>query len=656
VVAQPVRTARIMVTSVARDAQDRDIFLAQTMNYKGTTDFTYTRLPVPDSDRQYAVFNERDYRPDAEWVVLDLAANTCRVFDLPGFHSGLAVTAPNGRVFFFADFMQVYYYEPADGTMKVFGEISRWVPYDNDRSFYKAQLGADGLIYAATQAYGGKTGIIQIDPVKLTFKHFKDVGAERPKGLTYGYYLALQVPWVYVAVGQDHWELMALNVATGEQKLLGERTGPGARITVNENGGPVRAGFSGGEKNESFWCVDGALHPVVAGQPAPASTAPALPPLPPLAARAELDQTRAPIIGHDGTATVWWRPAKDQGDWRQAQFAIKRAEPTQIESLAAMPDGTLLGNAYSYNGWFRYTPASRQAEFLVKLGPSGVKSCLVNGLFYFAGYPNTHLSVYDTARPFVIAKPDKLTDPANNPRQIGSFGQGVTEAHYARYLLPGPNGRIYVVGKRERWSTGTGLGYYDPATNQRIGLGQDMKDYYSSGAVLLPQRGRIILSGKSEQASDQFRVYDLDLKPQAPLTLKPGQAATGMIQHLGHESRFLGLIGEKEKDILYLYDVDTQQPVVWQELPKPAEVPPPPGMGESWAASRGLNVRIAFQRPSDQTWWMLRGTTLCQLNPETLALTPVATLKQPLALPVWVGQELYGVSAGDLLKAAPAKP
>lgn len=647
--AVPVRTARINAPILATDAAGRWQFICQAMNYKGTTEFTYERLKAPGTEREYAVFKERDLRPDAEWVVLDLESGKARLFDLPGFHSGAPVRAENGRVFFFSDFMQIYCYEPADGTMRILGEISRWVAYSNDRSFYQTRLGPDGFVYATTQSYSGKTAVLRIDPDTLTWKFITDVGANRPQGLTYGYYMGLGLPWVYVAVGQDQWELMAVNVETGEKRLLAERKGDKARVVVGDDGkGGVSADLHGDGKKETVWCVDGRIVPVAAGAQQPRVVVAERKNRRAPADARELDKDRPVSIDGTGSATVWWRPAGDKGEWRSAQFRINRPEPELIESLTALPDGTLLGSARQYNGWFRYDLAKKTYDYFGKGGPSRSKTCVFDGKVYYAGYPNATMSVYDPARPWKVSA--TATDPANNPRLIGSFGQGVTEAHYATVLLPGPNGRVYVVGKRERWSTGTGLGYYDVAAAKRVGLGQDMKEYEAESAALLPKAGLIVLSGKDKGETGQFRVYDLELKAQEPVTLKAGLKSTGLVQDVGLDTRLLGFIGGEDKDVLYLFDMGRKEIAVWKELPKAATPPVKPGTGAWWAEIGGIRTRIAFQKPGDGSWWMAHGETLYRLNVETLDLTPAAKLSRAFELPVWVGPDIYGVAGGELVK------
>jgi hypothetical protein len=650
-VAVPVRTARINAATLAQDAPGRWQFICQAMNYKGTTDFTYERRKVPGTNREYVAFKETDKRPDAEWVVVDLETGRFHVYDLPGFHAGAAVRAENGRVFFFADFMHVWYYEPEDGRMRILGQISEWVPFTNDRSFYQTRLGLDGKVYATTQSYSGKTAVIQIDPDALTWKTFADVGVNRPKGLTYGYYMGLGLPWVYVGVGQDHWELMAVNVETGQKTLLAERTGEGARVIVSDDGkGAVSADLLGGGKKETVWCTDGRTQPAQAGVDAPRAELPQGRKGKPTPEAPQLDPERPVVIEGDGSATIWWRPAGDQGEWRRARFQIRRAEPELIESFTLLPDGSILGSVRQYNGWFRCQTADGKCEYFGKGGPSRSRTCVFNGQVYYAGYPNSHMYVYDPARPWKTGvKPE--TDAANNPMLIGSFGQGVTEAHYATILLPGPNERIYLVGKRERWSTGTGLGYYDIRSGKRFGLGQDMKDYEAHGAALLPKLNRIVISGKGPDVSGQFRVYDLDLKAQEPVTLKEGLGTTGLIQNIGRDTQLLGWIGGQKVDTLYLFDFEQKAIVKWKEMDKPAETETQqPGQGSWWAEASSMRTQVVFQKPDDGSWWMLHGNKLCCLNTDTLDLEPVASFDRRFDLPLWVGRDIFGVAGGNVVR------
>jgi len=665
-VATPVRTARMWVSVLSPNPRGNWNFIAQFMNYKYTTGHEFERVKLT-TGREYVAFKDRQRRPDAEWLVLDLETGKYRIFDLPGFHGGPACRAGNGRIFFPVDFLQMWYYEPEEEAVKILGQLAEWKPFTNDRSIYRLILGPDGMIYGTTQAYGGTTSLLCLNPDTLEYKLFSGVGTgKRREKLTYGYYLGVDPPWAYVAVGQDEWELFAVNVETGEKRCLAERRGEGARITVS-TGEVVSAELLEHGKKEVVWCVDGGILPaiVVPGQPRPytpigqkaykqvewKNTRPW-----PMGTPPEVDLQRV-VIGADGEADVFWRPAAKSPAgttgpteaWRRARFAIKHAEPVPIESLALLPDGSLFGNAESYNGFFRYYPETKKLDYFGKHGPSRPQIAIVAGKAYFCGYPNTNLWEYDPQHPWTSTGKTEAGNRAVNPWLIGYFGQGTTEAHHCHFLLPGHNGRLYIGGRRERWSTGTGIGYYEFATGRKFGLPKDMTDISPQGMIILPRLGRIVVSGRcverakgieGKPSEAQLRVYNLDLQEVERLTVRAGLDETGVIADIGHDSRFIGILEADARQAMYLYDLARREVVKWRDMEPPAE-------------------RAVFRRPADGSFWLIRQQELCLLNPETLEIRPVARLERAMQLCRWVGEHLYGASGGELLTTAgpvPAAP
>ena len=96
-------------------------------------------------------------RPDAEWVVLDLATGASKLYLLPGFHAVSSCLAGNGRLFFAVDYGHIYYYDPVDETVKIVGRLHDDI--NVLRCFYKFQLGPDGMVYAAGQGDGKQRGL-----------------------------------------------------------------------------------------------------------------------------------------------------------------------------------------------------------------------------------------------------------------------------------------------------------------------------------------------------------------------------------------------------------------------------------------------------------------------------------------------------------------
>ncbi len=641
----PVKTARVNASSLVQNARGEWRWIGQFMNYMGTTGFKYVRKKVEGTGRAYVVFADPMKRPDAEWVIADLAAGTSRTVELPGFHGGASLRAENGRVFYPVDFMQMWYYDPVEDDLKILGELSEWKPFTNDRSLYRCVLGKDGCLYGTTQSYSGKTAVVRINPDTLEWKVFPEIGAHRPAGLTYGYTLALDLPWIYVAVGQGDWELMALNVDTGEKRLLAECKGDGSRITVEEKDFVI-AGLTEKGSSRRVWCAEGALAETappdsarLANKTYPHISWTKTKPMP-LGTPPELNAESIGEMDAAGRSTLKWRPAGSKEEFRALSFRIQRAAPQQIVAMVELPDGSLFGSVVQYNGFFRYDPKTSTCESFGKAGPSSPRITVMDGKAWYFGYPNVNLSVYDPGQPWKAPQRANADNPGDNPRLIGYFGQGTTEAHHATEILSGPNGRIYLLGRRERWSTGSGLGYYEPATGKKFGLATDMKDLDPQGMVLLPQSGRIVVSGRirdgGDRATAQLRVYDLDLKEVERLTVKEGLAATGRVQDIGRDPVFLGLVNDGKKDALYLYDLAQKTVVKWVDL-------------DEEIVGRVLERRV------DGTWWIIKGSTLCRLDVNTLEWTPVGKLSQPLSPALWVGHDLYGAVGGELFRVKEGK-
>jgi hypothetical protein len=652
VVATPVKTSRVFQTGLAPNSRGGWNFIAQCMNYKFTTGREKVTLPL-DNGQHYLTYADSKSRPDAEWVILDLAAGTHKVVKRPGFHAaeiGAGGLAGNGRIFFGVDYGHIYYYDPTEETVKILGRLNDSI--DVLRQFYKLERGPDGMIYGASQSGNGLACVVRINPDTLEWKLITDVGLPGRRGLTYGYYIAMEPPWLYVAVGQGKWELCAVNFDTGEKRVLAQRDGTDSRVTVSQGSDFCTASLSGEPGQLKMALRDGRI--VSEAKPGEAFQAPPTPKTyPPLewkaskpvsanAPRPELDHDRRVAISADGTGALFWRAAAT-GDWREARFTIENTEPALIESLTLLPDGSILGSAQQYHGWFRYHPAAKRCDYLGKGGPSGAKTVVAGGKMYYAGYPNTTLFVYDPAKPW--GKPNAGAPGeagVTNPVQIGSQGQGRSEAHHAM-AMDAVGDRVYTLGLRERWSTGSGLCCYNTATKEFTALGQANKDLDPVHLLAMPKLDRVIVSGAKKDA--KLLVYDLNLKEVDQIEIRKGLENTGYMLPVS-DTCFLGWYGNPTvtNTTLYLYDLPAKK------ILKSIEI-------------EGLNVWVT-RRAADNTFWALRDQSLARLDPITLELKWAGTLDRELRYPVmggssshrgrplWIGKELYGASEGLLVKSA----
>ncbi|MBC8875037.1 MAG: hypothetical protein H8E44_36910 [Planctomycetes bacterium] len=671
----PVKTARVFRTGFGPNTGGGWNFICQCMNYMSTGNKEKVTINL-DTGEHYLAYADTSIRPEAEWVIVDIEAGTHKIVNLPGFHSAGAgrggVLAGNGRVFFSVDYGHIYYYDPHDETINIMGRVHDSLTIL--RQFYRFELGPDGLIYGASQSTSGVACVFRLNPDTLEWKLITGVGLPGRRVLTYGYYIGVEPPWLYVAVGQGKWELCAVNFDSGEKRLLARRDGDDSRVVVSQGGDFCTAELHGTPERLNLALRAGRIvGEAKPGQPFQTpSTEPAqpdstglnaapsdaadenefVPPKPktypplewkeskPVSARVpppELDLSRRVAISGQGEGVLYWRPAGAE-EWRESRFTVQNTEPAAIESLNLLPDGSLLGSTQQYHGWFRYYPATKRCDHFGKGGPSGAKAVVFNGKVYYHGYPNCNMSVYDPDRPWQTENNANPMDAGSNPMLIGYFGQGVTEAHHARDIAALPNGRIYLLGHRERWSTGAGLGYYEIASDRKFGLGEAMKGLEPSSMALLPQIGRLVVSGHPTKGGNAdgkyaagFRVFDLELNAIDVVPLRDQVADTGTIQNVGLADTFLGWVDQEETSSIYLYSAPKQRVACWVDLAKKVS-------------------GRAFRRATDGTWWLIVGRTLCRLDIESLKLRTVGTLSRSISLPIWCGRELYAADGGVILR------
>lgn len=651
---KPIQTARRMTEAVAAPTPEHPagVFIGQFFNY-GYGDPRYANLP--------------------EWLVLDLATGEQQRFDLPGYANGNyridnQCRAANGRIFFGAAGAQVHYYEPKTNRMETLGSV---LPADKGYSFlYRLEFGNDGMLYGGAQSSNGYGGVVQINPDTLAVRAWTEINTQREEKLTYVYYLALDAPWIYAMVGKGKWQLIAINTETNEKRLLKDGAewmsasyrADGVRFSMKIPVTPDIQLPAAGEKarvegnrllsptaiNEYWIAVDGALYPQNLEkneQNLPARTQELKPYVP-----AKDDLAQVVEIGDcdsQGQVVVQWRPAGAAEDvLRVTTGKVTRTRPIHLESLVLLPDGSLLGNAQQYCGFFRYYPAAERMEVFPSHGPSGPVHLVQDGINYFVGYPNTIMYSYDPTRPWNPA-PKGATVPAEpqyNPRALGHFGTDA-KTHFAYYLRPSASGRMYFAGRCERGVTGGGVGWYDRTDNSFHGHHRDLNFLTPRGLLVCDSLSRVVYSGQlnddpnattPKPSEAQLVVFDLDLNEVERLTVKPGLTHTGKLYPGVKPDEIIGHIdNDKTKQYaLYRYNLAQRKLLQWVDLPAP--------------------LGGIFERPSDHTWWCQDDNkVLYRFDPATLKVTPVAQLDRGIASPIWVGDVLYGRNEAALVRVKP---
>ncbi len=622
---------------------------------------------------------DKSGKMDTDWVVLDLASGQpAKRFTFPGYaNSNFQIEnqlrAANGRIFFAIQGTRFCYYDPETETIGMIGPLFPATP-GGPGFFYQNQIGPDGLLYSTTQSSDGFTYLAVVNPDTLTFKTFEKIGGKvRKEMLTYGYWIEVDPPWVYVCVGQETWALVAVNTETSESKVLAEVPAP-YRISFNSREHvrvSITSEYTGtdmGEgtfkdnvlyvpsqkvKTEYFWLAADKMIPAMqnynaAELPFTPRSMKKFPPLEltktkalPLGTPPELDLSGLGLVV-DNSFTVKWRPAGSPtaAEWRTASFPLKNVIGIKIQSLIALKDGTLLGNAEQYNGFFRYKPADNKLAYYGKAGPSQPVIAEADGKVYFTGYPNSVLYVYDPAKPWTCPFPADfaaISKAELNPHVLGQFAVK-TGTHYA-YGLVAEGGRLYMYGRRERQGQGGGVGYYDIASGKFEGTNANLNFLVPRGFAVMPALKKIVYSGEliddpthptEKPAEAQLVVYDMEMKELKRITVKPGLASTGWLYVAPSGKQIVGVLNTPTDKAIYLFDMETEKLVKWVTLTDAID----------WVSTN----------PKDGKWFGRVKSTLVQLDPATLDVKPIGDLGRALAYPVWQAGVLYGTDGPELFK------
>jgi len=343
--------------------------------------------------------------------------------------------APNGRIFFPEAVNYLMYYDPADEMVHQLGPVVDTAHGRIDDIFYNAVFGPDENLYMGTQSQQLPM-VCSVDPTTTppTIRIIEHVGRTRISSLSYAYYLQADTvtakKTLYAAVGKDPWELVAIDITTGDQTVLKSipATGNIAFVTGRED---AKYGIvckcdtdlhNPDNVTTQLWCVDLTTYEYTAGydpKHLPFTTRNVTPVSNPIISPPQVDYS-------SGIGLVRWRPNGSTGPWKSVPYKVNNAAPVKIESLLPLPDGTVLGNVEQYLGFFHYDPAKSSTTWYGEWagGLSGGPRLVVNGTVWMAGYPNGTLYSYDPARPW------SPSDPANPVHHGNYAASGMKYADY----------------------------------------------------------------------------------------------------------------------------------------------------------------------------------------------------------------------------------
>ncbi|MBA3841167.1 MAG: hypothetical protein H0X39_00850 [Actinobacteria bacterium] len=500
--------------------------------------------------------------------------------------------AANGRIFFPLFGPSTAYYDPTDEQIHELAQITESPAQNPDASttFYSAIFDTAGLLYMGTQESANRPACIVVtNPTTLAQTIIGYVGDSNAAGFTtYAYRLAPDTStsskWIYVAFGQNPWQLWALNITTGTATKLYEVTSTGniQFVDIVGQGWTAIIDTALGQPNNvrtQSWCLDGAMYTYTAGGSPPVTGRNVTPQSNPLTGT-------PPQLDIDGGAgKVGWR-AGSTGAYTYVNYALNYVLPVAIESLvASLPNSGVIGNTSQYSGFFQdVEPAGTVTWYGVWTNTAVSQGPRLNvgGTVYIAGYPNGVLFKYDPSAAW-------NSNGNVNPILIGYYGLNGTQfagIKYANALAwgasAGTTGRLYCSGDRERNGTGLGVGYWDKSLGSFAGTyaATGMTAVIPSGIVASPKGQSpsvVVLDGISRvvfstlllsgSGSAPLYVFDYDLNYITQVTPLAGVANLGNIYKSSTASVITGIVqGSGNKLGLYKYNVQTQALVTYTEI------------------------------------------------------------------------------------------
>jgi hypothetical protein len=322
--------------------------------------------------------------------------------------------------------------------------------------------------------------------------------------------------------------------------------------------------------------------------------------------------------------------------------------------MTLLPDGRLYGTGDDYCGVFAFDPRTGRTEILgPRPGHAPYTQIVCGGKLYSSGYAGGPLFVYDPMRPWTLSKggpPGHSTpqpsDPASNPRSLGSFGKDtrVAIAHSSAF---GADGRVYFGGFGERNYTGDGFGWYDPRTEKLGGFWRPLSGYavhwlYAAlgGRLIAISTSRAPDELNGNQAPPEAKLFVFDVvegrivREVVPIAKS---RTTGLIVEVA-PGRLLGLATERQnadKSILYGLDMYSGEVLFRKTLPWPVSTD---AYWPHWV-DPSYEYESLTRGPDGFVWTYLKDV-LVRIDPKDARVHFVGKVA-PVGYPTFVGRDIY---------------
>lgn len=582
-----------------------------------------------------------------------------------GFDGKYYIATPSRRTWS----MDMFVYDPATNMLEERGEI---VP-GLGGEVRPLVTGPDGRIYG-TGTRGNKVGLYIYDPkLGKVVKDFDAVGPSHPNGAWSRYVMGVDDTHAYIASGMiPAWYLVAINLTTGEEKVLLESpTECVMDIIEHFPGAYARVPQDSDAPDKEYWLYHGQAIPKTNDTPPwPKQASPWDKAVP--KPEVYFDQIDPDA---EGNAMLWYRSrenaAKAPKDpphddlqtlgWKSVRLEGVESYPHRINPMSILPDGRLYGTGDDYAGVFVFDPRTDQTAILgPRPGLAPYTQIVCGDKLYSSGYSGGHLFVYDPARSWTLSKggppghpaPDQA-DARSNPRYLGDFDK-TTRVGLMHSSALGADGKIYFGGFGLRHYTGGGFGWYDPKTRKMEGFWMPLSGYAVQW-IAPALDGRLVVISTIREADERndnrapeeagLFVYDLsEQKIVRQIVPVPKGRTTGLIAEVA-PGRLLGLTSNPEhpdRSVLYGVDVTAGDVLFTKELPSPVSVDSywPHWVDPSYEY-------LAFVRGPDSFVWTYLKDVLVRIDPKDASVHVVGKM-DPVGWPTFVGSDVYFSGAEQL--------
>jgi len=596
----------------------------------------------------------RGYSGPTTVFIMDLATGELTRDGMPDrrqVHICGRALAPDGRLWLATpDWkvgMNLFVYDPATNKLE---DLGIKVPHLSGEK-RDLTVAPDGKIYG-TGSYmkERKAGAYQIDPASGEVTIYGPVGPSHAPNGVWGYSIAADERWIYVASGKIPWYLVAYDRETGSEEVLVTTENVGGHVGVRQH----RYGCSAVARKVAG--TDGArteywLHQ---GKAIPKRDAKAPPPWPAAAEgkpwvhlppKPEVSAARS-VPDASGVAEIWHRTAEAKAaapatpppgakpedlGWRAFRLEVP-VYPTDTHRVVEMPDGRIFGTAGAYEGNFVYDPKTGRSVHLGKIPLSHYATAMHEGRIYMSGYPTSPLYVYDPGKPWTAGSGSVLTgglkdtDERSNPRLLVRLGEKKYAGTHKMYAAAvGADGRIYFGGRWVRDGAAGGLGWWDPAKQEAGGMWEIFSNCQINYITTACKRRFLVISthrvddpllGKPKPEQGRLFVFDAT-RGEVAREIDPVAKAkgAGLVAGVGG-SRVLGWTENPEDEtasILYGVDVETGDIAFRKSLPHRLPV----------RIGGNQKEQFDYRLGPDGKVWTYLGAVLVRIDPATAAIEPV---------------------------------